>query len=353
MVEAGASKEAADPIIGTLLGGCIIEGRIGVGGMGVVYRARDRHLHRTVAVKILRPESLGDSEMRDRFHREASSAAGIEHDNVVRIYSIDIDDQGQPYIVMEYIDGPDLQSLLVDGPLAEDRALRIFAQVGSALQAVHQFGLVHRDVKPANIILRSAGTRDERAMLTDFGIAKALDSQTNLTFGMIGTPEYMAPEVADLQTATDRSDQYSLALVLYKMLTGEHLFEGLEMPKAHRNEPVPDIRKALPETDLGVSAALERALSKDPADRFPSVAAFTKAVEEQPEAESGTPALQRLMQDILTAGALSPAELAGAATSRSGASVEYTALQVEGRAQLYSQLFRRTPDGLIELRSQS
>jgi serine/threonine protein kinase len=338
-------------MVGTLLGGCIIEERIGGGGMGVVYRARDRHLRRTVAVKILRPESLGDSEMRDRFHREASSAAGIEHDNVVRIYSIDIDDQGQPYIVMEYVDGPDLHSLLLDGPLAQDRALRIFAQVGSALQAVHQFGLVHRDVKPANIILRSADTRDERAMLTDFGIAKALDSQTNLTFGMIGTPEYMAPEVADLQAATDRSDQYSLALVLYKMLTGEHLFQGLEMPKAHRDEPVPDIRKALPETGLAVSAALERALSKEPAERFPSVAAFVKAVEEQPESEAGTPPLQRLMQDVLVTGALSTENLAAAVSSRSGPSVEYTALQVEGRARLYSQLFRRTPDGLIELRS--
>lgn len=354
MTDEGVTGEKpADPLIGSLLGGCLIEECIGGGGMGVVYRATDRHLKRRVAIKLLRDGSYRDTEARKRFEREASSAAGIEHDNVVRIYAIDADDQARPFIVMEYVDGPDLHSQLQEGPLALDRALRIFSEIASALEATHQFGLVHRDVKPANIVLRSVQSRDERAMLTDFGIAKALDSQTNLTFGVIGTPEYMAPEVADYQTATDRSDQYSLALVLYRMLSGEHLFEGLELPKAHRDEPIPDLRRALPGAGLAITSALERALAKDPADRFPSVAAFANAVEQPAESATGAAPLQQLMQEALTnRPALSPAELAEAVSNRAGSSLEYTALQVEGRARLYSQLFRRTPDGRIELREE-
>lgn len=340
--------------MGTLLGGCIIEGQLGSGGMGVVYKATDRFLRRTVAVKVLKPELYSEPEMRQRFEREAASAAGIEHKHVVRVYSIDVDPDGRPYIVMEYVDGSDLGTIVHRGQVANARALRIFGQVAEALQAVHDQGLVHRDVKPANVLLRNVDTEEEQAMLTDFGIAKAMDSQTAHTVGLIGTFDYMAPEVADLKRATDRSDQYALGAVLYRMLSGELLFEGLEMPRAHRDEPLPDLSRALPNSNRALRAALARALEKDPDARFPSVAALAEAVRESQEREpTERPPLQKLMENVLSENAaLSALDLAATICERlPNDDVGVTELQVEGRARLYSQLFHRRPDGQIELRA--
>jgi serine/threonine protein kinase len=348
-----ASKGDADPLIGTLLGSCGIERRLGGGGMGNVYEATDRYLRRKVAVKVLRPDLYAEKEARARFEREAASAAAIEHENVVRVYSIDIDHEGKPYIVMEYVEGSDLSQIVHEGPVAHDRALRIFAEVAAALQTVHEHGVIHRDVKPANILLRDDGTPQEQAVLTDFGIAKILDSNTVLTFGPIGTYEYMAPEVADLKPATERSDQYSLAAVLYRMLTGELLYAGLEMPRAHRDEPLPDLSRVLPSANRALRAALKRALAKDPNERFPSVAAFAEGVRESQQAQtSARQPLQQAMEDVLLAnGALAPRELANEINNRLDAEdVGVTELQVEGRARLFSQLFHRRPDGKIELR---
>jgi eukaryotic-like serine/threonine-protein kinase len=304
-------------------------------------------------VKMLKQELYSNTNLRRRFEKEAMSAAGIEHENVVRIYSIDGDDSGRPFLVMEYVDGPDLSKLAEEGPIEHRRALRIFGEVASALQAVHEQGLVHRDVKPANILIRNLGTSDEQAVLTDFGVVKVLDSQTALTFGPIGTPDYMSPEVADLQSATDRSDQYALALVLYRMLSGCRLFEGLEMPRAHRDEPLPDFAADLPTANRALRAALTRALAKDPAERFPSVAAFADAVREsQAGATSDRRPLQEVMEAVLNdRGPLSPIELAAAVSDQLPADdVGVTPLQVEGRAKLYSQLFEGLPDGRIGLR---
>jgi serine/threonine protein kinase len=344
-----------DPLLGALLGSWSIEQRLGSGGMGVVYRATDRHLRRTVAIKTLKPEFNTNREMRQRFEKEASSAAGIEHPNVVRIYAVDFDVYlKQQYIVMQYIDGPDLASVLQDGAMEHARAMLVFGQVASALQAVHEQGLVHRDVKPENVLLRNAGTDEEQAMLTDFGIAKAVDSQTALTVGAIGTPDYMSPEVANLEPATDRSDQYALAVVLYRMLSGERLFEGLEVPRAHRDESVPDLSARLPSANRAMRAAIARALEKDPAQRFASVAAFAEAVRESQEAEpNARPPLQQLMEQVLSdAGPLSAAEIADAVCRRLPADdVGVTQLQVEGRARLFAQLFHCRPDGRIALRS--
>jgi serine/threonine-protein kinase len=342
-----------DTLAGTLLGSCAIERRLGSGGMGMVYEAYDRHLKRKVAVKMLKPELYANPDMRKRFEKEAASAAGIEHENVVRVYSIDADSEGRPYIVMEYIEGPDLSRVAQREEIAHDRALRIFDQIASALQAVHDQGLVHRDVKPANVLLRNAGTADEQAMLTDFGIAKAVDSQTAMTIGPIGTADYMSPEVADLQAATDRSDQYALAAVLYRSLCGERLFEGMEMPRAHRDEPLPDLTPALPTANRSLRAAVARALDKDPGARFPSIAAFAEAVRESQDREpAARPPLQKTMEEVLQErGPLPPHELADAVNERLGSDdVGVTALQVEGRARLYSQLFHRRPDESIELR---
>ena len=348
-----AEEDQTDPLVGTLLGGYLIEERLGSGGMGVVYKANDRHLRRAVAVKVLKPEMYSDAEARQRFEKEAASAAGIEHENVVRVYSIDVDPDGRPYIVMEYIEGSDLATVVRDGPLAHDRALRIFDQVADALQAVHDHGHVHRDVKPANVLLRSLGNADEQALLTDFGIAKAVNSQTMMTVGMIGTANYMSPEVANLESATDRADQYALAAVLYRMLSGELLFDGMEMPKAHRDEPLPDLACALPTSNRALRAALARALEKEPALRFPSVAAFAEAVRESQDTEPASrPPLQKMMEEVLSEGpSLSARDLSKAICQRLPSDdVGVTELQVEGRARLYSQLFHRRPDGRIDLR---
>jgi serine/threonine-protein kinase len=320
--------------------------------MGSVFKAEDRYLKRTVAVKILKPELYSNPDLRKRFEKEAVSAAGIEHENVVQIYSIDADDEGRPYLVMEYVEGPDL-SKLAGAPLDHERALRIFGEVAAALQAVHAQGLVHRDVKPANILIRNVGEGHEQAVLTDFGIVKVVDSQTALTFGPIGTPDYMSPEVADLKPATDRSDQYALALVLYRMLSGSRLFEGLEMPRAHRDEPLPDLAAALPTANRALRAALTRALAKEPEDRFPSVAAFADAVRESEVVlSSERRPLQEIMEEALNErGPMTAVELAAAVGDRLPAGdVGVTPLQIEGRAKLYSQLFHRLPDGRIDLR---
>ena len=350
---AAEGQAGLDPEEGTLLGNCVIERRLGDGGMGIVFGAHDRFLKRTVAVKVLKPELYSNSDLRKRFEKEATCAAGIEHENVVRIYSIDGDDEGRPFLVMEYVDGPSLSQRVEDGPIEHQRALRIFGEVAAALQAVHEQGLVHRDVKPANVLIRNPGEPDEQAMLTDFGIVKVLDSQTALTFGAIGTPDYLSPEVADLQPATDRSDQYALALVLYRMLSGCRLFEGLEMPRAHRDEPIPDFAADLPTANRALRGALTRALAKDPGDRFPSVAAFADAVREsQAGAASERRPLQESMELVLNdRGPLSPVELATAVSDQlSSDDVGVTPLQVEGRAKLYSQLFQLLPDGRIGLR---
>lgn len=340
-------------MVGTLLGGYLIEERLGSGGMGVVYKAFDRFLRRTVAVKVLKPEMYSNAEARQRFEKEAASAAGIEHEHVVLVYSIDVDPDGRPYIVMEFIEGSDLATVVRQGPLVHDRALRIFDQVADALQAVHDHGHVHRDIKPANILLRNVDSEEEQALLTDFGIAKAVDSQTMITIGMIGTADYMSPEVANLEQATDRSDQYALGVVLYRMLSGELLFDGMEMPKAHRDEPLPDLSGALPTSNRALRAALARSLEKDPALRFPSVAAFAEAVRESQDVGPATrPPLQQLMEEVLNEGpSLSARDLAKAICERLPSNdVGVTELQVEGRARLYSQLFHRRPDGHIDLR---
>lgn len=345
----------SDDLIGSLVGSWVIEARLGSGGMGVVYRARNRHLGRIEALKMLKPDVPANLELRKRFEKEARSAAGIQHPNVVRIHAIGFDpDLQQQYMVMEYIDGPDLGAVSDEGPMDHERAMRIFAETAAALSAVHENGLVHRDVKPENVLLRNAGTKTEQALLTDFGIAKAVDSQTALTLGAIGTPDYMSPEVANLEDATARSDQYALGAILYRMLSGERLFEGHEVPKAHRDEPLPDLLDKLPSANRALRAAITRSLEKDPADRFPTVAALAAAVRESQEAPSDSrPRLQTLMEEILSeSGSLAAPDLADRINARlPDDDVGVTALQVEGRARLFAQLFHRRTDGRIALRA--
>lgn len=201
---------------GDVLAGYSVEHEVGRGGMGVVYRARHLHLKRTAALKVLTPGLANDATFRERFIRESRLAASLDHPNVVPVY-----DAGEAedllYIAMRFVAGADLADLLEPGPLAPTRALDLLAQVGSALDCAHEAGLVHRDVKPANILV----TR-ERAFLTDFGLSKEVRSDSSLTAAgkMVGTLDYVSPEQIRGEEVDGRSDVYALGCVLFHSLAG-------------------------------------------------------------------------------------------------------------------------------------
>ena len=266
-----------DSVAGTKIAQFVLKERLGQGGMGVVYRAEDLALSRTVAVKLLAPELLDDPTARARFQREISSAVAIEHPHVVPIYDAGYD-EGFFYLVMRCVDGPNLGQLLSDeGPLPEGRAMRIVGQMASALHAVHEQGIVHRDVKPQNVLLWGVGAPDEHAFLTDFGIARAIDETRGITrFGVLGTPGYMAPELRERGSVTPACDQFALACVAFELLAGRLPFEQDE----HGDwDDVPAPLSVFAPVSKRVRETIERALAAKPSDRFPSVRAFVMADE--------------------------------------------------------------------------
>lgn len=349
MVDEGAAGENyQDPLIGTSLDGYLLEEKVGEGGMGVVYRANDLGLRRQVAVKTLFL-AAANQERRHRFEREARIAAGISHPNIVQVFDFGVA-EGHLYLVMQLVEGPDLSKMIAAAPIELNRALKLFSDMSRGLHKVHSSGLVHRDIKPSNVLIEDLGRPDERAMITDFGIARDVETQTALTVGPIGTPEYMAPETAT-ERATERADQYALALVLYEMLAGEHLFVGLNMADAHRHEPVPDLDTRLPGTPGSLRAALARALDKEPARRFGSVEAFAENAL-RPGLPGQSPPLESLMERVLERvfpRGLELDELTTRVNDLAAVSPVKPA-QVDGRAELFPQLFRRRPDGKIALR---
>lgn len=243
--------------------------RLGVGGMSEVYAATDQRLGRQVAVKFLRSE-VDDPTARARIESEARAAAALSHPNIVNVYDAG-DHDGRPYVVMELADSRSLGDLIrEEGPLPPDRVRQIGGQVLSALAAAHAEGFVHRDVKPANILVRDDGS----VKLADFGIAKSFaDAAAGLTSAglVMGTPTYLSPEQAAGQSATPRSDLYAMGIVLYEALTGRPPFTGdtpMAVVMAHASAPVPDIRSATPGVPPALAAVVERALAKDPGDRF-------------------------------------------------------------------------------------
>jgi len=251
--------------------------------MGIVYRAKDRRLKRVVAVKLLPPELSFRSEIRSRFLREAETAAQLSHPNIVPIYSVDERD-GLVYFVMACIEGDNLAKRMHDrGPLPSDEVRRYMVEVAQALAYAHARGVIHRDIKPDNILLEA---ESGRAMVTDFGIARAAeggDSRLTATGMAIGTPAYMSPEQAAGEREIDgRSDLYSLGVVGYHMLAGELPFNAGSTPAmlvkhlSERPRPVQDRRADVP-PDLG--RAVMMLLEKDPANRFPSASALAIALE--------------------------------------------------------------------------
>ena len=260
-----------------------LDREIGRGGMGIVYRAKDRRLKRMVAVKLLPPELAFRGDIRTRFLREAETAAQLSHPNIVPIYAVDERD-GLVYFVMGYVEGENLATRIGErGPLPVDETRRILREVSDALAYAHGRNVVHRDIKPDNILLAADG----RAMVTDFGIARAVtdsgDSRLTATGMAIGTPAYMAPEQAAGDRDLDgRTDLYSLGVVGYQMLTGEPPFKAGNTPAMlvkHLSEPpvpVAERRSGIPE-DL--SRVIMTLLEKEPDNRFPTAQALAAALD--------------------------------------------------------------------------
>lgn len=255
--------------------------RIGLGGFGAVYRARDLKLKRDIAVKVMRADLASNPGLRDRFQREAESVASLRHPNILPIYSIG-EAEGLVYFVMPLIQGKSLADLLAEGMLPLDESRRIVAEIASALAEAHRVGLVHRDIKPDNILLEGP---EQRALVMDFGIAKAIDSrETKLTAtGMIvGTPQYMSPEQASGDEHVDhRTDIYSLGVMAYQMFAGVPLFEGASARSVivkHITTEPEDLAAKQPELPLEVARAVMRSLAKEPEDRWQSSDDFAAAV---------------------------------------------------------------------------
>ena len=254
-----------------------LEELVGTGGMSTVFRARDLQLDRRVAIKILHEHYAADPEYLARFRSEARAVARLSHPNIVTVIDRG-DDDGRQYIVFEHVDGENLKELVVrSGRLPVGQALELTTAVADGLAFAHERGLVHRDVKPQNVLLNSEG----EVKVTDFGIARSLHVEHGVTQTgtVLGTGEYLAPEQASGKPVSPATDVYSLGVVLWELLTGEVPFVGenfVAVALRHVNEAPPDLRERRPDVSPRLASAVDRALAKDPAARFPSMKAFAK-----------------------------------------------------------------------------
>ncbi|MET7383307.1 serine/threonine-protein kinase [Streptomyces sp. NPDC005526] len=272
-------------LVGKELAGYRIEQEIGRGGMAVVLRARDLNLDRTVALKLLAPELARNDTFRQRFIHESRAAAAIDHPNIVPVYEAGETD-GVLYIAMRYVPGSDLRHLLdARGPLPLATATRIAAQIASALDAAHEHGLVHRDVKPGNILMARGTDSDhpEHAYLADFGLTKKSLSLSGFTSvgQFVGTLDYVAPEQIAGRPVDARCDVYSFACVVYEMLAGHPPFrrdDDMALLWAHQYDEPPALTGERPDLAASVDDVFARALAKTPDDRYDSCRAFVAAL---------------------------------------------------------------------------
>jgi len=254
---------------------------IGQGGMGRVYRGWDRSLERDVAIKVVSPHLAGDDEFVERFKREARLAARVHHENLVAIFLLDTDRmRGCPFLVMEYVDGESLRDYLRrEGPLTPERTVDILVQICEGLRAALERGILHRDVKPGNVML----TRERTAKVTDFGLARSLACPgRGLYNGVVGTAHYLSPEAARGKPVDHRSDMYSLGVTAFELLTGRFPFDGWNIEglvAAHCNQPVPSLLERRPEVPPRLVAVVERLLAKSPDDRFATYTDLIEALE--------------------------------------------------------------------------
>jgi serine/threonine-protein kinase len=246
---------------------------IGRGGMATVYRAHDPSFERDVAIKVLPREFLHDTTFRARFEREAKTIGTLEHPAIVPVYDFGEED-GQPYLVMRYMAGGSLSDLIQKGPMSLDEVIRIVTPIASALDEAHLKGIIHRDVKPANVLFDQRGD----PYLSDFGIVKVSEATAQLTgAGAVGTPAYMAPELGSRGGLTPLVDIYALGVTVYQMLTGElpyHADTPMGVLMAHMRHPIPDIRKNRSDLPVDVQRVMEGVLAKEPSDRYHSAVDF-------------------------------------------------------------------------------
>jgi serine/threonine-protein kinase len=254
-----------------------LEELVGTGGMSSVFRAHDTQLDRRVALKILHEHYARDPEYLERFRREARAVARLSHPNIVTVIDRG-DDNGRQFIVFEHVDGENLKELVLrSGRLPVRRALELALAVADGLAFAHGHGLVHRDVKPQNVLL----SREGEVKVTDFGIARSLhvDHGVTQTGTVLGTGEYLSPEQASGQPVSPATDVYSLGVVLWELLAGDVPFVGenfVAVALRHVNEPPPSLRERRPDVSPRLEAAIDRALAKDPARRFTTMAAFAQ-----------------------------------------------------------------------------
>jgi serine/threonine protein kinase len=276
----------AEALIGTVLGTCTLQQLIGQGGMGAVYLAQQSRPRRQVAVKVLMPMTpLTSNQLAaflERFRRETDAAASLEHPNIVPVHEYG-EQNGLAYLVMPYISGGTLRDEMErEGQLPLSKALNYLEQLASALDFAHERGVIHRDIKPANILMTPTG----RLLLTDFGLVKVISDgktpQVRLTGAgaPVGTPDYMAPEQVIGEGVDGRADQYSLAVILYQMLTGTTPFQGetpMQIAARHLQSPPPSPRIYRPDLPVAAEQVLLRALAKSPAERYPCAQDFSAA----------------------------------------------------------------------------
>jgi hypothetical protein len=268
-------------MVGEVIGGRYeLEELVGSGGMSSVFRAHDRLLERKVALKVLHEQYTHDEDYVERFRREARSVASLSHPNIVTVIDRG-EHEDRQFIVFEYVDGENLKHRIDrEGALPVRDAVELTLQIGRALQFAHQNGLVHRDVKPQNVLLNGDG----RPKVTDFGIARSLDVKRGMTQtgAVLGTSDYIAPEQAQGAHVDDKTDVYSLGVVLYELLTGETPFTGenfVAVAMQHINSPPPNIQDRRGDVSARLAYAIDRALAKDPRDRWDSMAAFCEELE--------------------------------------------------------------------------
>jgi DNA-binding beta-propeller fold protein YncE len=314
---------------GAIFAGHRIEGVAGRGGFGVVYRATHLALDHVVALKVITTGRHEDETFRDRFKSESRIAVSIRHPNVVAVHNAGEED-GRLFVTMDFIEGTDLRGLLNRrGRLRPEQAVRIVGQVAAALDAAHERGLVHRDIKPGNVLIEER-SGSQHVYLTDFGLSKQMDATSGVTASgaFVGTLDYVAPEQIKGERVDARTDVYALGCVMFELLSGELPFgqeEKVAKIYAHLQEPPPELRDAAPEVPVALSEVVWRAMEKDPERRFPSAGDLARAAEaavegrrpDEPERSVGV-------------GAAAPTEAfdalaAGAAASGAGATAEAAA----------------------------
>jgi hypothetical protein len=281
---------------GQTIAGYRVEDLLAGGGMGVVYRATQLSLGRTVALKVLAPHLSADPEFRERFRREAAMQARLEHPHIVTVYEAGESEEGL-FLALKYVEGTDLRRLIESGELSPTRALDLLEQVASALDAAHELGLVHRDVKPQNVLV---GSRD-RAYLADFGLTKSDDVRELTKAGTyVGSLDYVSPEQVRGEPVTEASDRYAFAAMLYECLAGEVPYvrdTEAAVLYAHVSEPPPRLSAHRPELPAELDAVVARGLAKQPTERYPSATELVNAAQTALERHpTGRPLADRAQQ---------------------------------------------------------